>query len=308
MKKLVLFISFFIALSSLAKAQDEAVFMHYSLNPILINPGSAGINNTHDVLLNLRTQWAGFVDAPKTYAINYNGPLGKKFGIGVGLFSEQAAQLSRVKGKLNYSFRFEVQDQAKIGVGLFMEWHQMNINTDITTGGKFYQAGDVLLDDLLNGRGEFDAGIGVFGTLRENTFGGFTLNNLVKSRLDDIADESDKTNIFSYYTFLVGHKFEVKDLNVHLEPSLLFRQIKGTPFQADVNLKASFMDEQLVAGVSYRSLGAMGILLGTKLSKFSLYYSYDVGFQQFQQYNTGSHEITIAFNFKKKPKSTTPAN
>lgn len=302
MKKVILLISFFFALSALVKAQDEAIFMHYSLNPILVNPASAGMKGSHDVLLNLRTQWAGFVDAPKTYAVNYNGPLGNKFGIGVGLFSEQAAQMNRLKGRLNYSFRFNVQENFKLGVGLFMEWQQMTVDADIMDGN-FFQAGDMLLQEILDGRGEFDAGIGMYGTYMENTFGGFTLNNLVKNRLDDIAEVSNDANIFSYYTLLFGHKFQIEDINVNLTPSLMLRQIKDTPFQADFNLQASFMDEQLIAGVSYRSLGALGILLGTKLSSFSLYYSYDVGFQQFQQYNTGSHEVTVAFSFEKKKKS-----
>lgn len=71
----------------------------------------------------------------------------------------------------------------------------------------------------------------------------------------------------------------------------------------DFNLKASFLKDQLIAGVSYRSLSAMGILLGTKLSAFRLYYSYDLSFQHFQKFNTGSHEVTVAFKFEKKEKT-----
>ena len=100
--------------------------------------------------------------------------------------------------------------------------------------------------------------------------------------------------------FHLGHRFEIPDLNFSLTPSVLIRQIKDTPNQIDLNVKAGFLDDQLIAGLSYRDLRALGILLGTKLSNFYLYYSYDLSFQNFQQYNSGSHEVTLAFTFKRK--------
>ncbi len=48
--------------------------------------------------------------------------------------------------------------------------------------------------------------------------------------------------------------------------------------------------------------GAAGLLLGTKLPSFHLYYSYDISFQRFQKFSTGTHEVTLAFSFKKKEK------
>ena len=43
-----------------ATAQDEAVFTHYHINPILINPAHAGFTELHHIQMNLRNQWAGF--------------------------------------------------------------------------------------------------------------------------------------------------------------------------------------------------------------------------------------------------------
>ena len=121
--------------------------------------------------------------------------------------------------------------------------------------------------------------------------------------MSEIAGVGGSESFFSYYTFNLGHRFELTQQKVSLEPSILLRQIRNAPFQMDLNLKAGFLDEQLIAGLSYRAgLGAMGILLGTRLTNFNLYYSYDVSFQRFQKYNTGSHEITVAFSFKKREK------
>jgi type IX secretion system PorP/SprF family membrane protein len=302
MKKLILLLGLVSVLQTLVHAQDEALFMHYNISPILINPAAAGFDETYNLQFNARMQWTGFEDAPKTFAARYNGPLGRTFGLGVGVFSETAAQMSRSKLQLDYAFRYPVNDDWKLAFGFFTEFQQMRIDGDITDS-PFYDPADALLEDLLNGKGQFDAALGIYGTFRENTYGGLTFNNLVSSRLSEIAGVGASESFFSYYTFNLGHRFELTQQKVSLEPSILLRQIRNAPFQMDLNLKAGFLDEQLIAGLSYRAgLGAMGILLGTRLTNFNLYYSYDVSFQRFQKYNTGSHEITVALKFKKRTK------
>ncbi|GJM35367.1 MAG: hypothetical protein DHS20C18_43680 [Saprospiraceae bacterium] len=286
-------------------AQDEAIFMHYTVNPILINPAAAGFNESYNLQLNARAQWSGFKDSPKTYAAYYNGPIGKTFGLGLGVLSESAAQLTRLKVQMDVAFRFQFMDRdrevAKISAGFFSEFQEMTVDNEVV-GSNFFMAGDNLLEDFLNGQAVFDAAIGFYGTLYENTFFGLTFNNLVSSRLDDIAGTTGRESFFQFYSFNLGHKFDIPEKNLNIEPSILIRQIRNSPFQVDFNLKAGFLDDQLIAGLSYRSLGALGILLGTKLNAFKLYYSYDVSFQRFQQFNMGSHEVTLAFKFEKKEK------
>jgi len=57
--------------------QDETIFKHYYLNHSLINPAASGIEDAHQLRLNMRNQFAGFPGAPQTYSVGYNGPLGK---------------------------------------------------------------------------------------------------------------------------------------------------------------------------------------------------------------------------------------
>ena len=72
MKNILLFFGAAILLSLQLKAQEEAIFMHYTINPILINPAAAGFNETYQLQFNARAQWTGFVDAPTTLAARYN--------------------------------------------------------------------------------------------------------------------------------------------------------------------------------------------------------------------------------------------
>lgn len=287
-------------------AQDEAIFNQYHITPILINPAAAGFEEGHQLQLNARGQWSGFVDAPQTYAVNYNGAVGKTFGLGIGILSETAAQLSRTRAQMNYAFRFTVKDKVKISAGFGTRYEQLSLDNSITSGTFFDQADDII-SDALSGQGNFDASLGVFSTINENTYIGLTVTNLVRTRLDQIVT-ANQESLLKYFIFQVGHKFQVPDLKFTLEPSLLIRQVKDAPFQMDLNLKAGFLDNQLITGISYRALGAVGMLLGTRLNSFYLYYSYDLSFQRFQRYNMGSHEISFAFNLSKKQKKVDNAD
>jgi len=302
MKKLTLLISFLVFSLALS-AQYEAVFNHYNLgngSRNLINPAAAGFDAVAQLQFNLRAQWTGFEDAPKTYGALFNTPIGKAFGLGLGIYSEQAAQLQNLRLFLNYAFRFNVGEDWKISAGFSTEFQQMTLNNDVTTG-PLLQQGDRLIDDFLAGQGVFDASVGIYGTFRDNTFGGLSINNLVRNRLDDIAIGEARPSFLKYYTFAFGHKFDLYDLNLTLEPSLVIRQVlMGPESMVDINLKAGFLDEQLIAGLSYRGgvANALAILLGTRLSGFNLYYSYDISFNRFQDYSVGSHEVTVAFSFE----------
>lgn len=301
MKKILLLSIVVVAALMKVQAQDQAIFSHYNINPVLIHPAAAGFSGQHQLLFNARMQWTGFPDAPKTFMAQYNGPLSKSFGIGFGVLSESAAQLQRTRAQLNYAIRFPLGKDWEMAAGFSTELQQIRLHGDVA-GGSFVDLGDRIIDANMSGVRFLDASVGVYGTYKENTFGGLSFTNLVRSRLDGLVVSDEKESLFNYYVFYLGHKFEVEDLKFTLEPSVMARQIRDVPFQLDINLKAGFLDDQLQAGVSYRSLGVMGVMLGVQVSPFNLYYTYDVSFQRFQQFNSGAHEVTIALNMKKKGK------
>lgn len=279
------------------------MFNHYLINPAMINPAASAFDDTYRLQFNGRAAWSGFEDAPQTLGIRAAAPVGQTFGIGAAVFSESAAQLNRFKAQLDFSFRFQFgreylnRKSWNLAFGFYTQVQRMTLDNGITTN-VHYEAGDEVIMGMIQGNNEFDAAFGVFGSYLDNTYGGITINNLVANRLENIAGASTSNQL--YYTFLVGHRFELTDLKVNLEPSLLIRQLRDAPSQVDLNLKAGFLQDQLITGLSYRSLGVLGLLLGTRLSGLDLYYTYDLSFQQFQSYNTGSHEVTVSLSMDRK--------
>jgi len=305
MKKMLPTLVLLLVVMAFLKAQDEAIFNHYVQSPIIINPAAAGFANEYTVQLNTRAQWSGFVDSPKTGVLRVNGPIGESFGIGASIFSESAAQRRRLKGKLDVAFRFGLGKEVKgkspfqASFGFYTLVQRLTLDGDILNNPQ-YEAGDREIMAYLDGRNQFDAGIGIYGTYLDKTFGGFTINNLVSNRLDNISGETTSDNF--NFTFLLGQHFRLADLDVNLTPSIMMRNVQedGGPFMFDFNLQAGFLDDQFIAGLSYRNLKAIGLLLGTQLNGLQLYYSFDLGFGDFQQYNNGSHELTVGYAIGRK--------
>jgi len=298
MKKLTLLI-LLIGAGYLASAQNKAVFSQYHISPVLINPAAAGFFEQHQVQFHARAQWTGFQDSPKTIGAQYNGPIGNTFGLGAGIYTETAASLTELRAVLNYAFRFNISESVKLSAGFSTEYFQQTLSNSVTENS-FYEVDD-LVNEAIDGRSTIDASLGVFGTINDNTYAGLAFVNLVGTRLDNISSD-EQGSFFQRYTFLVGHRFDISDLGFTLEPSMMMRQTQDSPFMVDFNVKAGFLEDQLIAGLSYRTLGFLGVMLGTRLSNFQLYYTYDASFQRFQKYNSGTHEVTVAMHFNRKDK------
>lgn len=289
------------------QAQEEAVFSHYTINPTLINPATAGNDvENHHIFLNLRSSWAGFPGSPKTYSLNYNGPVGKMLGIGAMLYSENIAAITRYRAQLSYSIKFESGDY-KFGAGLSTELHRTRVSNDGQINNpSLYDLGDNLLSEATAGLSEFDAGLGFYTSYQDQLFFGVTIPNLVRSRLDDIEGLQSKFN----FMVNLGGKFVIPSNKITIEPSVLVKRARNTPLFTDLNLLVSFLDEQLITGLTYRmgSGGNFGLNVGTKYNAIRFLYSYEIYLDEFQKYNGGSHEISINFAIKRAQKDFSTTN
>lgn len=301
MKKNILLTISALLVCLLSYAQEQSAFVHYHINPVLINPAVAGQSGDHQVFLHARNQWSGFPGSPKTFALSYDGPFGKTFGLGATVYSENIASINRFRAAINYAFRYEL-DKLKVGFGFSTEFSQLQLDNDVLADQN-YDAGDVLVEDGVTGFNNFDATLGFQGLYNDQTFFGIAFPNIIMARLDgDPNNTTDETE--GFYLFNMGHRFKSRQYGFILEPSILLRKARNVPFQADINLKGYFLENRLVGGISYRggSRGAFGILVGSKLTNFAFYYSFDVSFQRFQQYSNGAHELTLAISIPKKAK------
>ena len=298
MKKFILFVVSLWCFAQQATAQQEqAALTHYHINPHLINPANAGLTDNHQVFLHGRNAWTGFPGGADTYALSYDGPIGKTFGLGAIIFSDKASYQNRFRAAVNYSFSFDVDD-FNLGFGFSTEFSQLKLDNDVMNDPSLIDLNDGNLAAALDGSNFFGATLGFQGTYKGQTFMGIAFPNIIMARLDE-TPSSGGNEQEGFYLFNFGHRFISSTYGFTIEPSLLLRRAESVPFQADINLKGYFLEDKLIGGLSYRggSNGALALLVGTRFSNFSFHYSFDVSFQQFQTYSSGAHEITLSVAF-----------
>lgn len=280
-------------------AFDQTVFMHYTINPMLINPAATGHAGVHQVFGNFRSQWTGYPGSPNSYGLNYNGRLGETIGLGAWLTSEEVASYQRNSIRFNFSNRFELGTDWALAAGFTAEFQNQRLNQAVGSSTLVDQTDELVIQGL-DGTSLFDATLGFFATHSSNSYVGLAFPNLILARLGEIESSEPRGGFFSYYILTAGTRFELDGSSVELEPIVMIQDLERAPFRLDANLLAHFLDGKLTTGVSYRvgRGGSLGLLLGTLIEdRFSVYYSYDVGFQRFQQYGSGGHEITLGIQF-----------
>lgn len=281
-------------------AQEAGYFNHSYLQPILINPAATGFQGDHQIMAGYKHMWSDFPDAPRTFTALYNGSFAESIGLGFQLVSDRVGVGQLTHGQINYAYRFKM-DNVVLSLGLSTGLETYKI-TD-TQNDPLVDPTDILLNEAIDGYLLFDGSVGVYGEANEKLFFGVSFPNLVKNRLTEISGDINLPEFDEFnYAFLLGYRFDIANYDFTIEPSIIVKDLRYSPFLIDANLKFSFIDEQLVGGVGY-TIGdnsRASLLLGTRINQLRIYYSYDVSLGEFQQYNNGSHEITLVYRIPKK--------
>ena len=281
-------------------AQEPGYFNHQYIQPVLINPGATGFQGNHQLMAAYKHKWSSFPGEPRTFTALYHGSFADKVGLGAQLLSDRIGVNQLFHAQLNYSYRFKFEN-AIIGVGLSTGIQNYKV-TDVTDD-PFLDLTDELLNEGIDGFLLFDASAGIYGEINKKLIFGISFPNVVKQRIAEISGEVNLKDLRTFpYAIHLGYRYDVKNYNFQIEPSITVKDLRYSPFLVDVNLKFSFLEEQLIGGIGY-TLGdnsRASLLLGTRIDNLKFYYSYDVSLGDFQQHNNGSHELSIVFTLPER--------
>ncbi len=304
MKKILLSLSFFLVLTISLRAQDEAIYSQYLFHPILVNPAYSGFKDNHELLINYKNAYASFPGSPKSYTLSFNGPVAPKLGFGATVFNDIAGDLSKFKGQASVAYKFEL-GSVKLNAGIGAQVHKFQLaNGAILDSG--IDPDDPYLRAAANGSTFFSSSLGLYGEQNGKLKFGIAVVDLVRTRIDQIQSTTVNSDpLFNFFNAWVGYMYDVANYNFTVEPSIMIKRLRDVPFQADFNVKMGFLEDQFFGGLTY-SLGGYSktsFLLGTRINKFRLFYSYDIALEEIQKYNNGGHELSLSFeinaNFKK---------
>ncbi|QGK73775.1 type IX secretion system membrane protein PorP/SprF [Flavobacterium sp. SLB02] len=288
MRKLVLVFMFF---SAVGFAQQDAQYTQYMYNTININPAYAGSRGAMSLFGLYRTQWVGLDGAPETSSFSVNTPLSNSnLGMGVSLVNDKIGPTNENTLSADLSYTIPTSETFKLSFGIKATANLFSL--DVNKLQPEHQ-GDPQFQDL-NSKFSPNIGAGVYWH-SDKAYVGLSVPNFIETNRYDDNDTAIFKDKINYY-LMAGYVFDL-DPYIKFKPAVLTKMVEGSPLQVD--LSANFMfNDKFVAGLAYRWSAALSAMVGFQLTDgLFIGYSYDRETTRLNNYNSGSHEIFLRFEF-----------
>ena len=276
-------------------AQQDPQYTQYMYNTNLVNPAYAGSRDMMSIFGVFRTQWIGLKGAPQTTTIALDTPLGEsRMGLGVSFMNDRLGAMDENTIAFDLSYTIDLNPSFKLGFGLKASANLLNV--DYTKLDR-YNANDEKFQQNISNQFSPNIGAGVYVYSDKTYFGISVPKFLETDRYDDNEIVLMKQKM-SYY-LIGGHVFDLSP-GLKFKPAFLVKSVSGAPLQVD--LTANFMiSEKFVVGGAYRWDAAFSGLVGFQLTNgLFVGYSYDAETTKLANYNSGSHEVFLRFDFFNK--------
>ncbi|CAI2768570.1 PorP/SprF family type IX secretion system membrane protein [Flavobacterium collinsii] len=310
MKKILLLLFIITILPTYGQELQLAPTSQYLAdNPFVIAGAYAGIGEFYKIRLTGEAQWLGVKDAPQTQSLSFDARIADRSGIGAIFFNDKNRNTSQKGGQLTYAHHITISEfnNQYLSFGLSYKFTNFNIDiSNIITSDPSVQSYNV-------NNSNFDLS---FLYRVENFFISFNavniLNKTVKPTI--LKEPMNIRNYYLYSGFLLKNKFS----SIEYEPSILYQIYESDGRSSlDLNLKIRKMtgENYIWGGINLRLLAdqsfkanSLAPLIGFRQNKFYAAYSFNISLNQLQNYNSGTHMLTIGFDLKNRPSNCMCAN
>jgi|TARA_B110000196_G_scaffold66281_1_gene56010 type IX secretion system PorP/SprF family membrane protein len=299
MKKITILI-LIVSTAFVANAQQLPQFTQYMINDYVFNPAIAGTESSYQMKTNIRNQWVGVTDAPRTTVLSIYGKYRESnVGLGGVVFNDQVGPTSRTGLSLSYAYHFSLTDNMKMSLAVSGGFTQMKIDPSLLNVFD--------LDDPIMNGGVLESSVPdatfAFYLYSNDWYVGASIPQLLNSNLGFFDDKYiDAYNIDPdgslerHYFAMAGYKWKV-NYDYVVEPSVLLKSVTPAPIVVDIGLKVTYQNK-LWMGTNYRTNGDIGLLLGYSIGdRYLIGYSYDMITSGLGDYTSGSHEFMLGIRF-----------
>ncbi len=301
-KKILLAVSL-IVFCFQAQAQFEPQFTQYMYNEMFINPAYAG-SREHISLTGLyRNQWVGIEGAPKTQTFSAHSPLrNEKVGVGITFLSEQIGVTKDLGIFGNYAYRIPMKKGTfSMGLQAGLINHVERLE-DVKTQDQY--------DNSFLGTPKLtvpNVGFGLYYNSK-TFYGGISIPRILQNGVDAKTGKGiNQVKMDYWHYYLMGGYVIPLNENVKVKPTTMIKVASGAPIEADLGVHFLF-NETIWLGGSYRTGDSWSAIVQFQLTpQLRMGYSYDYTITDLQRYNSGTHEITLGYDFSfNKNKIVTP--
>ena len=281
-------------------SQQDSQYTQYMYNTPLVNPAYAGSRETITAFLLHRNQWVGLEGAPVTNNFSINMPVGdSNFGVGLNFVNDEIGPVSENEISADLAYFIQVSENFKLSLGLkgTANLFQLDVNKL-----RIFDPADPQFQNVDT---EFSPNVGAgLYLFSDKTYFGLSVPSFFESyRYNDNNIEITKEKMHFY--FIAGHVFTLSD-NIDFKPAVLSKIVEGAPLQADITANFLFFDK-LTLGAAYRWDASVSALAGFQISdSWFIGYGYDLETSKLANYNSGSHEIFLRYEFFNRSRVSAP--
>jgi len=288
MKKLYASLLFSV-ISLSAFAQQDPLYSQYLLNPLVINPAYAGLNNNFNAMVGYRTQWMGLEGQPQTFnASAHTSLVNNKVGAGILVINDRIGNVSTTEANATFAYKLNFEESTfsfgmQAGVQSFRsDYSSLNI---LDPGDFAFTGGE---------RGtRINMGVGAM-LKSEKYLIGFSVPRLLPTTFKNGGQQFD---LYNQHFYLVGAYVHYLNERIRLKPSLLLRGIKGAPATIDFAFNVNF-NQMHTVGLFTRNLNTYGVLLQTMLAeKYRFGYVFELPTNKSVGSQFTTHELTLGILF-----------
>jgi type IX secretion system PorP/SprF family membrane protein len=287
------------------KAQQVPVTSQYLTNGLVINPAYAGTRGALSANLSYRKQWAKIIGAPQFQNLSLHSPVNKREKVALGIMADYLTYgVTKDVGIYAY-YAYNVRlGPGKLSMGL-----KGGIDLSNTNYNSLQFPDGNPADPLLTGDLRYtlpNIGIG-FYYYTDRYFIGLSVPSLMTYRRDEMDEflVTPDYKLFKTY-FSAGALITFSDA-FKVKPSMLLRYSMSEPLEVDMN--ANFIIADLIwLGGSYRiaEKAAVALVDLQVTPQLKLGYSYDYQLGHLSNYTTGTHEVSLRYEFEFSVSATSP--
>ena len=283
-------------------AQQDPQYTQYTYNQSIINPAYATDNLG---VINLgaqhRSQWVNSVGAPRTFNFFAHAPVGKSIELGLSIVTDDIGDGVAKENNFyaDFAYVLKIADGHKLSLGLKAGFTSLTTDfngfrfpdENVTTG---FVPNDFAFNNINTTVPNFGTGAFYF---TDKYYLGIATPNLIRS--EHLVEQNGINSIGGEELHLFingGYVFQLSDA-VKLKPSFITRLVRGAPFVADVSVNALF-NNKIEGGLSYRLNDAVSATFNIRvLETLRVGYAYDYTTSELNNFNSGSHEVLLLFDF-----------
>ncbi|RAK19082.1 type IX secretion system PorP/SprF family membrane protein [Flavobacterium aquaticum] len=276
-------------------AQQDSQYTNYMYNTINVNPAYAGSRGVMSIFGLHRTQWVGLDGAPVTNTLSVNTPINNSnFGLGVSFVNDRIGPSDENAISVDVSYSIPTSETYKLSFGIKGTANLLNV--DYTKLDR-YDLTDPQFQNNIDNRFSPNIGAGIYFH-SDKLYAGLSVPNFLETEhFDDNVSATARERM--HYYLIGGYVFDLSP-SVKFKPAFLSKMVSGSPLQLDIT--ANFMfNEKFVLGAAWRWDAALSGLVGFQVSEgWFIGYGYDAETTKLANYNSGSHEIFLRYEFKGK--------